>query len=243
MHATVLAFDTSTDELNAALCTAGGANVVRSEPGGARASARLLPLLLELLAEARIALDRVEAFAFGRGPGAFTGLRTACAVAQGLAYGCARPVLPIDSLMLAAEDSAAALGARPGDEVWAAMDARMDEVYAARYRLASPGRWTVADAPALYAWSALAARWSDAPPRFVAGSAVDAFAGRLPFGAAACCARGGDRAGALLRLAQAAWQDGQAVDAALALPLYLRDKVALTTEERLALKAADAASR
>ena len=78
----------------------------------------------------------------------------------------------------------------------------------------------------------LTARWRAEPPEAVAGNALAVFAGRLDAGAAACRPDAWPRARALLPLAQAAWGAGEAVDAALALPLYVRDKVALTTAER-----------
>ena len=96
---------------------------------------------------------------------------------------------------------------------------------------------TGAPAPAgrrctLYTLEALARRWQDEPPARVAGNAVTVFAPQLPFGAALCVAEVADRAGAMLRLARQAWHEGRLLDAADALPVYLRDKVALTTAER-----------
>ena len=126
----LLALDSSTDTMAVALVTSGPTRVFEAA-GGAQASARLLPEVKSLLADAGVAMADLDAIAFGQGPGAFTGLRTACAVAQGLAYGLGKPVLAIDSLMLVAED-ARTQGA--GDEVWVAMDARIGEIYAARYR-------------------------------------------------------------------------------------------------------------
>ncbi len=198
--------------------------------GGAQASARMLPEIKALLAEAGMQLADVDAIAFGQGPGAFTGLRTACAVAQGLAFGLDRPVLAIDSLMLVAED-ARAQGA--GDDIWVAMDARIGEIYAARYRWAS-GAWQVVEAPALYAPAALAAHWGQ--PAAVAGTALTEYAdalGPLP----RAWPQAHSRAAALGALALAAWQRGEGRDAAEALPVYVRDKVALTTAERELSKA------
>lgn len=229
---TLLAFDTATERL-AAVVSAGGRSWVHEGNGGAQASAALIPALLTLLDRAGVALSSVDAVAYGRGPGAFTGLRTACSVAQGLAFGAGKPVLALDTLMAVAEHLRQQ---QPHlTDVWAAVDARMGEVYAARYRHAD-GRWKAVHAPALHALEDLAARWRHEPPAAVAGNAVSAFAGRLPFGEALLDAEAWPSARALLPLAEAAWRDGAALDPSQALPLYLRDKVALTTEERIAAR-------
>lgn len=228
----LLAFDTATETMALAVCGPAGERGWAG-PGGAAASAGLLPRARGLLADAGIAMAQIQAVAFGAGPGAFTGLRTACSAAQGLAFGLGCPVLPLDSLALVAEDT----GWRDGP-VWVAMDARIDEVYAAAYRPLLAGGWQVVVPPALYSLEGLADRWSAEPPQRIAGTAIAAFAGRLPFGTAALQATETDRAAALLRLARQAWADGAATDPAQALPTYLRDKVALTTAERVARKAA-----
>jgi tRNA threonylcarbamoyladenosine biosynthesis protein TsaB len=231
----LLAIDCATERLAVAVC-AGGRDWCAEEDGGARASQRLLPLAFELLAQAGLASRELQAVAFGRGPGAFTGLRTACSAAQGLALGLGRPVLPLDSLVLVAEDARARHG-QAAHETWVAMDARMDEVYAGAYRF--DGRaWIELRAPALWTLPALTAHWDAAPPSCIAGNAPAAFAGRLPTGHAVVVRGVGSRAAALARTARSAWALGQGIDAALALPLYLRDKVALTTAEREAAKAA-----
>jgi tRNA threonylcarbamoyladenosine biosynthesis protein TsaB len=235
----LLALDSSTEELAVAVAS-GDRRWARVEQGGAQASARMLPLALEGLEACGIGVRQLDAVAFGAGPGAFTGLRCACAVAQGLAFGARIPVVAVDSLMLVAEDARPAL--RQGEDAWVAMDARMDEVYAARYRHDGT-RWQAIDAPALYTLDALAARWRAQPPQAVAGSAVRAFADWLPFGSAITRADTHDRAAALLRVALQRHADGAAVDAAHAMPLYLRDKVALTTAERDAARAASGARR
>jgi tRNA threonylcarbamoyladenosine biosynthesis protein TsaB len=237
----LLALDSSTEQLAVAVA-AGDARWTRTVEGGAQASARMLPLSLEGLAACGLGVRQLDAVAFGAGPGAFTGLRCACAVAQGLAFGARVPVVAVDSLMLVAEDARLALSLAERTSLWVAMDARMDEVYAARYTHDGM-RWHVIDAPALYTLDALAARWRLQPPLVVVGSAVQAFAGRLPFGAAVTQATVHDRAGALLRLALQRHADGTTVDAAHAMPLYLRDKVALTTAERDAARAGAESSR
>lgn len=238
---TLLALDTATDRLAAGLLAPGVHRVV-NEAGGALASARLIPLLMGLLRDAGLTMPQVQAVAYGQGPGAFTGLRTACAVAQGLAFAHDTPVLAVDSLRIVADD--ARLQADPADRDgswWVAMDARMDEVYAAAYHH-GPDGWITQVAPRLYTLGALAEAWQAAPPRCVAGSAIGAFGDRLPWGSARLWPHAQDRAGALLRLAEAAWAAGAGMPADQALPLYLRDKVAQTTAERLAARAAGASA-
>jgi tRNA threonylcarbamoyladenosine biosynthesis protein TsaB len=233
----LLALDTATERMAVAVA-AGAHDHVAQEEGGARTSQRLLPLAFELLGRAGLGPRDLDAIAFGRGPGAFTGLRTACSVAQGLALGIGCPVLAIDSLALVAEDARLRHGETA---LWVAMDARMDEAYAAPYTFVD-GRWQLGRAPALYTLPALQAAWQQAPAPAVAGSALVAFGARLSSGSARRWQDDAavDRAGALARLARAAWAQGEAVDAAQALPLYLRDKVALTTAERAAARQAAA---
>ena len=230
----LLAFDTATEQMS--IVVAAGERVFAHETvGGAQASATLIPAILALLAQAGVGLRDLDAIAFGRGPGAFTGLRTACSVAQGLAFGAGKPVLPIDTLLAVAEDSRA--GADTW-RVWVAMDARMNEIYAAQYAFAD-GRWQVLDAPLLITPEALNERWSSVPPQVLAGNALPAFGAQLRPGTAALI-RSDARptARVMLPLARALWSEGGAVDAALALPLYLRDKVAQTTVEREATRLA-----
>ena len=236
----LLALDTSTDRLAAALQTPAGRWCV-NEAGGALASARLVPLLMSLLADAGVALAQVQAIAFGQGPGAFTGLRTACAVAQGLAFAGNTPVLAIDSLLIVAEDARtqAAAASLPSDgdgDWWVAMDARMDEVYAAAYRHDASTGWHSRVAPRLWTLPALLDAWAAAPPARVAGNALAAFGDRLPAPDARRWPSCSDRAAALLQLAGQAWDRGEGLAADQALPLYLRDKVAQTTAERQALR-------
>ena len=229
---TMLAFDTATERMSVALAAHGRVWAVDA-PGGAAASATLIPALLALLKSAGLALCDLDAIAFGRGPGAFTGLRTACSVAQGLAFGAGKPVLPIDTLLAVAEDARCGAAEMA---LWVAMDARMNEVYAAEYRFRA-GRWQVVHAPMLVSPDALNQRWRATPPEHVAGNALGAFGAQLQAPGAVLLPDAGPRAAALLPLAQAAWDEGAALDAALALPLYLRDKVALTTVERDAARA------
>jgi len=228
----LLALDSATESLALALA-ADDRLYLREEDGGAQSSARIVPLLYELLAEAGLALADVDALAFGRGPGAFTGLRTACAVTQGLAFGANKPVVPVDSLLVVAEDAraqAAAAGTPLASPIWVAMDARMNEIYAAQYCW-DGARWQTLAEPALYAPEALRARWGQ--PQAAAGNALDVFAPVLG-DASQSWPKQQSRAAALSRLALLGWVGGARLDAAEAQPIYVRDKVALTTAERLA---------
>lgn len=228
----ILAFDTSTEHLSIAVVH-GGRCWEHTGAGGAQASATLLPAIRALLADAGLALRALDAIAFGRGPGSFTGLRTACAVAQGLAWGAGRPVLPVDTLLAVAEDARERHGCT---RVVAALDARMDEVYAAAYTW-NAGRWQADDGYA----GVRAPEAVQVPPGWtLAGNAHAAYAGRLAPDAPWVAAL--PTAAALARLAPALLAAGAAVRAEDALPLYVRDKVAQTTAERLALRAAAAAA-
>ncbi len=242
-----LAIETSTDTLSLALGTGQPGDPVwaHSGPGAAQASATLLPAVQHLLTEAGWALADLSAIAFARGPGSFTGLRTACAVAQGLAYGIRTdahpeglPVLPVDTLLVLAEE---ARHAHEADNLPAPrtlvplLDARMNEIYLAAYALRPSGLEAVAPAR-LCAPEALA-DWLAQPPvqaddhTLLAGNAFTPYAERLAH------APGQRRtalptATALLRLAPALFAQGAAVPASQAMPLYVRDKVAQTTAER-----------
>ncbi len=238
----LLALDTATERLAVALAD-GEAEWLLNAEGGAASSATLLPAVLAQLAERQLRPADLQAIAFGCGPGAFTGLRTAVSVAQGLAFGIGCPVLPVSSLLIVAEDARQQAGVPEGQpfDCWVAMDARMDEVYAAAYRFDGT-RWHETSAPALYDLPALQALWLVQPPVRIAGNALSAFAGRLPFGDALQWPQVAHRAAALLRLARQAWVDGPHLPADQALPLYLRDKVALTTAEREAARLAAGAT-
>ncbi|MCG2594818.1 tRNA (adenosine(37)-N6)-threonylcarbamoyltransferase complex dimerization subunit type 1 TsaB [Ramlibacter sp. XY19] len=223
----LLAFDTSTELLSIALLPGAGRAVLTHDgAGGAQASAALIPAIEGLLARAGLQLAQLDAIAFGRGPGSFTGLRTAAAVAQGLGFGSGVPVLALDTLLAVAEDAHARSGAT---QVLAVLDARMGEVYAAAYRRRADGQWDTEQPPQLGKPEAIAL-----PPGWtVAGNALALFGDRLPAGAVAAL----PTAAALLRLAPAAVALHPGADAAQALPLYIRDKVAQTTEERAAERA------
>ena len=234
----LLALDSSTDQMAVSVSSPAGRFFI-DEAGGALASARLVPQALALLARAGLSLADVDAIAFGRGPGAFTGLRSACAVVQGLAFGAGKPVLSLDSLMIVAEDArqqALAAGTALEGTIWVAMDARIGEIYAGAYRFDAAG-WITVDAPALYSPAALVSHWQR--PAAVAGSALAVFAEALGEPARSW-PDSVSRAAAIAVLAEQAWRRGEAMDAAAALPVYVRDKVAQTTAERLLARAVPA---
>ncbi|WP_314322979.1 tRNA (adenosine(37)-N6)-threonylcarbamoyltransferase complex dimerization subunit type 1 TsaB [Comamonas aquatica] len=223
----LLAFDTSTDTLFIAL-QRGTALWQHQAVGGANSSATLLPSIQQGLQALGLQFADLDAIVFGRGPGSFTGLRTACAIAQGLALGAGKPLLPVDTLLAVAEEAREQHGLT---DVMAALDARMSEVYHAGYRWAD-GLWHATHALGLCAPEAL-----QVPEGLsVVGNAQAAYAERLAPQAAHRVAL--PTATALLRLAPRLMADGHLVDASYALPLYIRDKVALTTAEREAARAA-----
>ena len=224
----LLAFDTSTETLSIAVSTGTAAPPLEhTGPGGALASAALIPAIEALLAQAGLALAQLDAIAFGRGPGSFTGLRTSAAVAQGLGFGAGVPVLALDTLLAVAEEARAVSGE---DRIVAILDARMGEVYFAAYEYLD-GAWATRQAPALARPEAV-----QVPPGWaLAGNALAVHGDLLPTGGARIPAL--PTARALLRLAPQALAGGAAHAPAEALPLYIRDKVAQTTEERAADRA------
>ncbi|MGE5450245.1 MAG: tRNA (adenosine(37)-N6)-threonylcarbamoyltransferase complex dimerization subunit type 1 TsaB [Acidobacteriota bacterium] len=241
----LIALDTATDRVHVALVSGGDVRVAELA-GGAQASATLLPSLQDLLAQAGLQWSDVDAIAFGEGPGAFTGLRTACSTAQGLALGLGKPVIAVDTLMAVAEHARMQDPAawQDGDVVWVLQDARMDELYAAAF-VWQQASWRCVQAPQLWPLDEPARRWGVAPgdvsgspaPQHLAGSGLHAYPDRFAAVSAPHQWPQAVPAGsALATLALAAWQRGDTLDAALALPRYVRDKVAQTTAERLAAR-------
>ena len=190
-----------------------------------RHSEMLVPMIRRLLDRAHLGAAQMDAFAFGQGPGSFTGIRIACGIVQGLAFAAHRPVVPIPSLLALAEQS-------NEGRVIAALDARMGEAYLAAYAR-NGAEWDEVIAPRLADPASLpplpGRRWA------ATGSGFDRhpwlreayretvemrFEGDLP------------RAGAVARIAARRFARGAGIAAAQAAPLYLRDKVALTTDER-----------
>ncbi len=223
MH--ILALETSTERGSCALWR-DGAVVERQCPAGQSHSATLLPLVRDLLAEAGITFRQLDGIAFGAGPGAFTGLRVACGVAQGLAVAAELPVLPVVTL----EAVAAAVS---GETIVAVLDARMGEVYSAIYqrrngRLALSGDLRVGPPqdvvlPSVSGWMAVGN----------ALAAYPALAERVFAAGGQCLPDVVPDAAGIAALAAPRLLAGEGLDAALAAPLYVRNKVAQTIAERL----------
>ena len=177
----LLALDTSTHHTFVALGLGADVQADQTGEGGAQASAGLLSTIQALLKAQHWALPELDALVFGRGPGAFTGLRTATAVVQGLAYGVRTerhpnglPVLPIDTLLAVAEEArhlhaqATPTNSPVGSPLWvlAVLDARMGEVYAALYRfdnLAQSIAHSIAQPTAQPTTQAIAGPWLATP--------------------------------------------------------------------------------
>jgi tRNA threonylcarbamoyladenosine biosynthesis protein TsaB len=229
---TILAIETSSELASCALLN-GDRLAWRASSGVRTHSQSVLPMVQELLAEAGLRLAECDAVAFGAGPGSFTGVRTACGVAQGLAFGAGLPVLPLVTLEAMAEACRERSGAT---DVLAVLDARMGEVYWAQYRY--DGAWHTVCPPALCAPGAVQPQESATLAACGNGFAAypQEFAAR-PF-AANALADIVPHARELARLAVPALARGDAVPAAQAQPLYLRNKVAYTFAERQAINAA-----
>ncbi|WP_122435772.1 tRNA (adenosine(37)-N6)-threonylcarbamoyltransferase complex dimerization subunit type 1 TsaB [Pseudomonas viridiflava] len=217
---TLLALDTATEACSVALLHDG--KVLSHYEVIPRLHAqRLLPMIKDLLAEAGIAMSALDAIAFGRGPGAFTGVRIAIGVVQGLAFALERPVLPVSNLAVLAQR---AFRERGVSQVAAAIDARMDEVYWGCYR-ETAGEMLLIGHEAVMA-PELAALPADITGEWFGAGTGWGYAERIPVALSGHDASLLPHAQDLLTLATFAWQRGEAVQADDAQPVYLRDKVA-----------------
>jgi tRNA threonylcarbamoyladenosine biosynthesis protein TsaB len=223
----ILALDTSTRWLSVALFDGTRACALR-ERADTTASQRIVPAIEELLAANATPLASLDGIAFGAGPGAFTGVRIACGVAQGLAFGIARPVFAVGTLEAIAQSAWREHG---WERVVACLDARMHEVYIAAYERNGDG-WMPVREPAVERPDELASfsgQWYGAGEAFVA---YPALANRLAL--AGCDAMVIPDAQSV---AECAWPRVVAhagVPAHEAQPLYVRHRVALTSAERAA---------
>ncbi len=225
MRVNLLAIETSTDFLSLALST-GGKVHAHHEEAGQRHAELILDSISGLMNCAGIGLRDLEGIAYGEGPGSFTGLRIGCGVVQGLALARGLPVLGVSTLLALAGEAAS-------DQVVACLDARMGEVYHAAYRKRN-GAWETVHAPSLCrpgdcpvpaggAWSGVGS-----------GFAAHADVLRERFGSTVLHLerRATPTASAVLRLAQPRFGRGEGHAAETAIPVYIRDKVAMKTSER-----------
>jgi tRNA threonylcarbamoyladenosine biosynthesis protein TsaB len=238
----LLAIETSSEIASAALLleskTKGLQILQRQTSGVVNHSQAILPMVQSLLSEAGIQLGDCQAIAFGSGPGSFTGVRTACGVVQGLAYGADLPVIPVVTLLAVAEAQRTASGAL---NVLTALDARMSEVYWAHYVYdAATGCWQTVVPPTLSAPADV--HVENLQGLVLAGNGFAAYVDQftLPEGLLAAAINCGPDAQSIGRLAQSEFAAGRVVVANEAQPLYLRNKIALTSAERLALKSSAA---
>lgn len=224
----IVAIDSSTDWLS--VCAFDGQGVIAfRERAGTAASERMLPLVRRALDAGGWALADLDGIAFGAGPGAFTGLRIACGVAQGLALGADLPIVGVPTLLAVAHGGWQVHGA---SAVIACIDARMREVYFAAYRRVA-GEWVVARDPEVGKPAAMSA--PDDGPWLGVGDAFSVYpqlAAQL--GLAAADATIVPDAQVIAQLALPQFAAGKGVSAEVAQPLYVRHRVALTTAERAA---------
>jgi tRNA threonylcarbamoyladenosine biosynthesis protein TsaB len=237
----LLAIDTSTEYCSLALAAGGSVSSLHFL-AGQRHAELALDGVRRLMVQAGLEFADLDGIAYGQGPGSFTGLRIACGMAQGLALAQGLGVVGISSLEAMAEEAAEqaageAAGEGPGRRrVVACLDARMGEVYHAAYESDVKAHWRSVRAPGLYAPGDVPElpgnEWLACGSGFAAhGDMLLArYRGQLAAVAVDCV----PTARAMLRLAQPVFAAGNAGGAAQALPLYLRNKVALTEVERQA---------
>jgi tRNA threonylcarbamoyladenosine biosynthesis protein TsaB len=220
----ILALDTSTHACSAALSIAGVTHE-RFELAPRGHTQLILPMLDNLLSEAGFTLADIDAIAFGCGPGAFTGLRIAAGIAQGIAFGANLPVLPISSLAALAQGARRKTGA---SHVLAALDARMGELYWGAYQCDAQGIMMLqgnqsvcspdfAPLPAGGKWLGVGSGWDAYGPALLTRLSTSLCGYELD-----CYPRAQD----IAFLADAKFGQDAGVKAADALPVYLRNEIA-----------------
>lgn len=232
----MLALETSTEACSVALWVDGAVRE-RHEVAPRRHTELVLPWCDALLAEAGVAKSSLDAIAVGRGPGAFTGVRLAVALAQGMALALDRPVLPVSTLATLAMRAPAADGA----DILAVIDARMGEFYLGLFERTAEGRVAPLGEEALWSPAQATKLALTAGPLVGIGSGFHAEAWRGLVASSVmldCDAEGLPHAADVARLAAAAWLRGEAVAPDQLEPAYLRDKVALTSAEQALARAA-----
>ena len=233
--ALILSLDTATEACSVAINdTSRGTEGVHEiyEVIPRQHSQRLLPMIDELLAAHSISRSQIDAIAFGRGPGAFTGVRIATGVAQGLAWALDRPVVPVSTLAALAQQ---ALREYQAEQVLTAIDARMDEVYLGVYSAVGGLMQAVVDervcAPEL-AKETLPKEWQDGVVGITGIGSGWCYRDRLEISLTREVEQAFPHAADIAVLAAPVFAAGEAVSAEQALPVYLRDNVALKKSER-----------
>ncbi|MGY2796059.1 tRNA threonylcarbamoyladenosine biosynthesis protein TsaB [Ewingella americana] len=225
MSTRILAIDTATEACSVALYN-NGETLAHFELCAREHTQRILPMVQQILSEAGLTLNQVDALAFGRGPGSFTGVRIGIGVAQGLAFGAELPLLPVSTLMTMAQG---AYRLTEATRVLAAIDARMGEVYWAEYLRGEDGEWQGEQSEAVLKPEQLLPRaqaltgrfatvgtgWQTYPDLLGESSAVELFDGKM------CLPQAED----MLPLALNMWKSGVRVSAEHAEPVYLRNEV------------------
>ncbi len=221
----ILAFDTATELCSVALLL--GNRVLEANAlVGRLAGERILPMIDALLREAGVTLRDLEAIAFGRGPGGFTGVRLAASVAQGLAFGAGRPVIPVSDLQALAERGLA--HAPDAARVLVCSDARMREVYWALFERGFPGTAEPLGAEQVGAPPTVVLP-SDGPATLGVGRGFAVYpelTARLGPRLAGVDGTLLPRATEMVRIAAREWRAGRTLRADQAQPVYLRDEVA-----------------
>lgn len=228
----ILAIETSTELASVALLH-NGVVFARESSGVTTHSQTILPMVQMVLADAAIRLQDCIAIAYGAGPGSFTGVRTACGIAQGLAYGLQLPVLPVvtlHALALACHEK------NQARDILAVIDARMGEVYWAQYHF--DHGWQTMIAPTL----SVAREVQPSREVIACGNGLTAYANDF----SVPIVESGmptlmPHARQIALLGAEALARGESVAASAAEPLYLRNKVALTSAERAEKNSREAA--
>ncbi len=206
--------------------------VYQTETVGNGHAERILAMIDEVLAQAQIGKDALSVVAFGRGPGSFTGLRVACGIAQGLGWALGLKLAQVNNLEACALACAEAHQLPAGSRLAILNDARMHEVYAGVYRLGAPGERPQCEVPArLVKPEDLVAWLPSYRVDIVAGSALAQYQPELPVNVRVESVPGN----MITALAALGWMDAKEnllVTPALAAPLYVRDRVALTMAQR-----------
>ncbi|MBS0903544.1 tRNA (adenosine(37)-N6)-threonylcarbamoyltransferase complex dimerization subunit type 1 TsaB [Pantoea dispersa] len=226
MSARILALDTATEACSAALLNQQQIDA-RFEIAPRDHTQRILPLVQELLQAQSLELSALDALAFGRGPGSFTGVRIGIGIAQGLALGANLPMIGVSSLATMAQGAWRLTGAT---RVLAAIDARMGEVYWAEYQRDEQGEWQGAESEAVLKpeaaqariaqlsgeWATVGTGWQAYPQLLAGATGAQLLTTTVTLPAAED----------MLPLALSAWQRGDSVAVENAEPVYLRNEVA-----------------